>query len=381
MNIYLIPHTWARHIAPALSLSGAALAVWWLLLNVEVWLGPKLFSLGFLWRQGVEGGLLLVLTATVIAFMSIMVEGSLRRRDLLRRLGMAILAGLLTFILAIIFYAAAYGIVQLLAAETMKPIVADASMVSLKHRGILWGAAGLAAGFGPWLVRRVLAMITKRMMARYAADMSEDAQKAAALAQSLGSSSGGTFFSHVFGGVASASIGAALWDALGYYGLFAEWGLVQPDLYLAAALGVFAWGLTYGLLTWGIPSELYAGWIRVLSVYRSGHRIPVDRPDGKPAERFVGHFPRGLDVYLPADRGVAELHTSFVVDDERRYAVRGLSVQRTVVKRFLEQVKLHYNVRRPAPLETELKMEDRVIMGDGANETVVEFILLPKEES
>jgi len=93
----------------------------------------------------------------------------------------------------------------------------------------------------------------------------------------------------------------------------------------------------------------------------------------------VGHFPRGLDLYLPADQAVAELHISFIVDGNSRYAVRGLSIQPTQVKRFLERVDLRYDPRRPAPLETELKMEDRILLGPGG-ETVVEFIMLPKEE-
>ena len=76
---------------------------------------------------------------------------------------------------------------------------------------------------------------------------------------------------------------------------------------------------------------------------------------------------------------MAELHASFVVDDAQNYAVRGLSVQPTVVKRFLERIDLRYDPRRPAPLETDLKMEDRILIGPN-QETVVEFLMLPKEE-
>jgi len=47
----------------------------------------------------------------------------------------------------------------------------------------------------------------------------------------------------------------------------------------------------------------------------------------------------------------------------------------------LERVDLRYDPRRPAPLETDLRMEDRVFLGAGAAQTEVEFLLLPKEET
>jgi hypothetical protein len=60
--------------------------------------------------------------------------------------------------------------------------------------------------------------------------------------------------------------------------------------------------------------------------------------------------------------------------------VRGLSVQSTVLKRLFAKVLLHYDPRRPAPLETELSMGDRVLMGAGTTYSEVEFVMLPKEE-
>jgi hypothetical protein len=85
-------------------------------------------------------------------------------------------------------------------------------------------------------------------------------------------------------------------------------------------------------------------------------------------------------VFLPAERGVAELHASFVSDGNHHYAVRGLSQQPVNLKRFLERVDLRYDPKRPSPLETELASEDIVILGQGPNATELEFILLPKEE-
>jgi len=253
----------------------------------------------------------------------------------------------------------------LLGGEAMRPVLRDASLVTLRYRLVIWAVAGLAAGLGPWFIRRQQAWIARRF--GWGVD-------------GVGPSRSPTWswwlidlFHHGGGGLAAALMGAAVWHSLGFY------DQVGGDLYLASGLGMLAWGLSHGLLVWAVPDDLYAGWLRVLSAERYGLRIPVPSLDGGPAERFVGHFPRGLDLYLPAEQGVAELHMSVVVDPDHRYAVRGLSVQPTLVKRFLEKVDLRYDPRRPAPLETRLSMEDRIFIGaDG--ETLVEFILLPKEE-
>jgi hypothetical protein len=49
------------------------------------------------------------------------------------------------------------------------------------------------------------------------------------------------------------------------------------------------------------------------------------------------------------------------------------------VKRPLERIDLRYDPRRPAPLETTLDMEDRILVGPGGD-TEIEFLMLPKEE-
>jgi hypothetical protein len=180
------------------------------------------------------------------------------------------------------------------------------------------------------------------------------------------------FFNHFFGGMVAGGFGAAAWHWLGHQ--------VVGDYYLAAAAGVFVWGTLHGLLLWAIPKSLYAGWIRVLSDFRYGYRIPIDHVDGSPSERFLGHFPRGLDIFLPVEHGSAELHASVLVDNDHRYAVRGLSIRPTVVRRFLEMLDLRWDPARPAPLETELHQGDRLSLSDGVADTVVEFVLLPKEE-
>ena len=108
--------------------------------------------------------------------------------------------------------------------------------------------------------------------------------------------------------------------------------------------------------------------------------VPVDSLDGAPTERFVGHFTRGLDLFLPADDGVMEMHLSVLVDEEQGYSARGLSLQPTRVKRFLEKINLRYDARRPAPLATKLNSGDRIELGEGDHQAELEFLMLPKEE-
>jgi hypothetical protein len=180
---------------------------------------------------------------------------------------------------------------------------------------------------------------------------------------------------HLFGGVLAGLVGALVWYVAGNPG----WP-VGKDLFLAGAFGATAFGFTFGLFTWGVPEELYTGWMRVLTVTRHARRIPINGADGQPRERFVGHFPRGLDLFLPATDGVMELHVSVLVNRRGEFRARGLTLQPTSVRRFLERVDLSYDRTRPAPLETRLASGDRLVMGPKGHETVVEFVMLPREE-
>jgi hypothetical protein len=244
-------------------------------------------------------------------------------------------------------------------------VASDASLVSLRYRLAMWLSAGLASGASAWLVR----MLHKTLANRWSVGLDVGwVRRPIGIVQFLGE-----LVYHVGGGAAGAMLGAAVWHSFGHY------SALFGNLYLAGAAGALVWGLTHGLLCWGLPDDLYAGWVRVLSWDRYGVRIPLDSQAGT-VERFVGHFPRGLDLYLPVERGVAELHASFLADDQQRYSVRGLSVSPTVTRRFLEKIDLRYDARRPAPFETELKMEDRVNLGEKGQATV-EFLLLPREEA
>lgn len=365
MNIYLIPYTMARHVVTALPVGGAALLAWWWTLWFIVAMGPVLHARGLWWSQAAEGAWFLANVATAVAFASVLFEGSLRRRALRWRFGFALLAAGIAFVGAWLAWAIWTPLLPLLGGQGMREVLADTSLVTLRYRLPLWIGAGLASGVGPLCARGLQRLLSERWGVAV-----DPHPPVGGWTWSL---AGRSTFQHAGGAAAGSLLGAAAWHALGFY----DW--LQGDLYLAGAAGALVWGLGHGLLVWGIPDELYAGWVRVLSPERHGLRIPIPRADGSPAERFVGHFPRGLDLWLPADRGVAELHASFVVDEHHRYAVRGLSVEPTVVRRFLETIDLRYDPQRPAPLETSLRMEDQILLGP-EGETRLEFLLLPKEE-
>ena len=215
--------------------------------------------------------------------------------------------------------------------------LADPTFVSLRMRVGAFFMAGFCTGAGPLVVRK-----------------------------------GAGPFDHILAGMAAGLAGGAVWHLCNFTLYF--------DLYLSGALCALTWGGVFGLLSWGIPDELYNGWLRVLSPHRFSLRIPVDALDRAPKERFVGHFPRGLDLWLANENGCAELHVSVAVDDKQVYRVRGLSLQPTRVRRFLERIDLRYDPRRPAPLETRLSSGDRIEVGEGQTSSTFEFIMLPREE-
>lgn len=353
-------------MAVAINVAGAALLTWWALLLWIVGMGPTMHGLGLYWNQAFEGTMLMACLAGVIAFTSILAEGSLRRRKMFFRMFFAGMAGLVSFAGTLGAYLVFRMLVPYMSTELYQEVVNDPSLVTLRYTLPVWSLAGVMSGLGPFVARKA-----QRVWARTTGWGMDGtvAPKASMWWQRFAD-----LFFHTGGGFASAVFGAGVWHYCGQY------NDVAGDLYLGSAIAAFVWGFSHGLLTWGIPSDMYAGWIRILSAERYGLRIPVDRVDGKASERFLGHFPRGLDMYMPAQHGVAELHTSFVVDEDHNYAVRGLSIQPTVVKRFLEKLNLRYDVRRPAPLETRLNMGDRVLMGSGDATSEVEFVMLPKEE-
>ncbi|HHO53490.1 MAG TPA: hypothetical protein ENK18_22115 [Deltaproteobacteria bacterium] len=367
MNIYLIPYTFGRHLVMALALAAAGLLAWWWVQLLVIAAVPWLYNtFSLMWSQRADGVLYLGTLVGAVSFAGVLAEGLLRRRPLRWRVAWAALSCALALVGTWLGNGLIALVIPLLAGEGTAALVADPSLVSLRFHVLSWLNAGLWAGLGPFVARRLHAALSRAVSW---AGRDQDPPPPAPTWPTWSAIA----FSHVGGGLVAGLFGAAIWHMAGHY------PAVSGDLYLGSAAAAAAFGGLHGLLCWPIPDDLYAGWIRVLSAERFGLRIPVPHTDGSGAERFVGHFPQGLDLYLPADRGVAELHVSFVVDGDQRYTVRGLSVQPTVVRRALERVDLRYDPARPAPLETELRMEDRIFLGEG-EQTVLEFLMLPREE-
>jgi hypothetical protein len=366
VNIYLIPYTGMRHVVMGVILASAGLCAWWWVLFLQVQALPFLYlRTGMVWSQALDGFLYVGTLLAVVTSGSMLAEGSLRRRPIRWRIFYAVLAVAIALLLLMINWGMMRLCMPLFTPDTIDELLADRSLVTLRFRIGIWLAAGFAAGTGAFLSRWLHGGITRRWSWGGRDDVGPTPpQSWPEFFLAL--------FAHCGGGLAAGAFAATSWHLLGYYS-----GL-QGDLYRASALAAAVFGGIYGLLVWPIPEDLYVGWVRVLSYERYGLRIPVPHVDGKPAERFVGHFPRGLDLYLPAERGVAELHTSFVSSGDK-YTVRGLSIEPTIVRRTLERIDLRYDPRRPAPLETTLKMEDRVLLGP-KGETEIEFLMLPKEE-
>lgn len=366
MNIYLIPYTGMRHVVMGVLLAAAGLCAWWVVLFLQVVAMPFLYlNFGFVWSQALDGFLYIGTLVAVVTSGTMLAEGSLRRRPIRWRIFYAVLAVGIALLMLAINWGLMKLILPLLTPKNIDELLVDRSLVTLRFRLGIWLTAGVASGVGAFLARWLHSAITRRW--NWGGRDDTGPPRAQSWPEFFLA-----VFAHVGGGLAAGAFAATAWHVLGYY------GAVQGDLYRASALGAATFGGIYGLLVWPIPEELYVGWIRVLSYERYGLRIPVPHADGKPAERFVGHFPRGLDLYLPAERAVAELHASFVCTGDR-YTVRGLSIQPTVVKRPLERIDLRYDPRRPAPLETTLRMEDRILLGPNG-ESEIEFLMLPKEE-
>jgi hypothetical protein len=332
VNIFLIPYTWFRHLAMAFWCAAWGLAGWAAVLTIFVKLSPS-------WHPAMDGSILISTLAGVVAFASIAGEAALRRRSIFQSIWRVVLSTGLSVGLSMVAYWFWTEVVNRMFFSDQAAIDAvDSTLVSLRYRVGVFFLAGLASGLGPMVLRK-----------------------------------GEGWINHVAGGAAAGLAGGLAWHFLNFQGH-------GSDLFLAgAALGA-VWGFVHGLLVWGIPDDLYAGWIRVLTLNRYSRRIPVDALQGGPQERFVGHFTRGLDLFLAPEDGVAEMHISVAVDDTHRYAVRGLSLAPTRVKRFLERIDLRYDPGRPAPLQTQLKSGDRIEMGEGEARAEVEFIMLPKEE-
>lgn len=334
MNIFLIPYTWHRHFMLGWVCAGAALIAWWVVV--------ALATVAPFWNADWDGPMFLGMVGAAISGTSAFAEQSLYRKALWRRVVFPASAALISLIIIIGGYWTWTSLVgPLIFSGDAGADLADPSLVTMRYRLPVWMGTGLGIGIGPAILRR-----------------------------------GTGILSHMAGGAAAGLIGASVWYLFGY----TKSALGYSDLYTASAFGAMAMGLSFGVLAWGIPDALYAGWLRIVTETRHARRIPVDGADGRGRERFVGHFPVGLDLFLPAEEGVLELHVSVQVNSKQQYRARGLTLAPTTVKRFLERVDLRYDPKRPAPLETELSSGDRILCGPPESPTVVEFLMLPREE-
>lgn len=330
MNIFLLPYTWLRHFAMALWCASAGLLAWWLALTWVVKVGPS-------WTPEWDGPILMVTISVFVAGANLIGEGNLVRMKLVWRVSRTLLGVLISGALTMAWYWGWHKIALAFLFQGSLGDATDPSLVSLRYRIGAFAMSGFACSLGPMLVRK-----------------------------------GEGWFNHMMGGLASGLAASAAWYVMNQS--------VERDLYLAGAAMGLAWGGTFGLLVWPIPDKLYAGWLRMLSGSRFGRRVPIDALDATARERFVGHFPRGLDLFLPIDEGALELHISVAVDSKQHYRARGLSLAPTLVRRFLERIDLRYDPRRPAPLETKLSSGDRILLGQGEQSAEVEFLMLPREE-
>ncbi len=329
MNIRLVPFTWARHIHVALVTVSTSVFCWWALI---VFVGLR----GAMWSAQLDGPIFIGVLSFGVVIGGVVAEGTLDARGikwwvksillgalLIGGVGAGLGAWVANFLLLKISSSAAHNF-------EIAPVISSI-------RYAVWGfcAGGLFTGLGLVVVRGAKEM-----------------------------------FNLLGGGLAGGLAASVVW-----------WISKETyDPFFASGLAAVTWGGVTGLLAWVVPSSLYSGWVRVLSGTRFGWRVRVDGDDNSSSELVVGHYPLGLDMWLPANEGVRELHLSVAVTEDGRYLGRGMSLYPTVVSRFLERVDLRYDPEKPVPLETPLSSGDMITLSDGQTGTHLEFVMLPKRE-
>ncbi len=236
----------------------------------------------------------------------------------------------------------------------------SASVLALRVHVGPFLAAGLGASFGtlaPRFARRLVEWAQVRWDTRFfPSPPAPDAGIVSSLAL------------HTMAGVAAGAVGALAWYQV---------GIALGDRFLAMGIAGWLVVVVSALLTTGVPLRAFQGWLRVRVGTRAGWRVPLDAMSVVRSERFVGSFPVGMDVHLPASEGVAPVHASVRAAPDGTFAVRGLSREPVRLQRFLEWVDLAVDPTLPAPLETPLVDGDRVRLGDRVE---IELVVVPRED-
>jgi len=331
MNRSLTPYAWSRHVSEALVVCAWVVVVWWALVTFLIDLGP---TLGLVWHPWFDTYLYFGAFSAVIAGSSVAIEQVHLRRPFMKRTVSSAVAAGIALLVSVSGIAIIRVITGMVVSDGMRPLVEGGSLVTLRYTVMIWVWAGFATALGPLIVRK-----------------------------------GASWRVQIAAGLVAAFIAGAVWHTCTR--------LLFLDLYYASVAGPLVWALFYNSLAWPFPDQIYAGWIRVLSGPRAGHRIPIGE-GSQTIERIIGHYPRGLDLHLGANDGVAELHASVLRRADGSFAVRGLSQSPLLLKRMLERIDLRYDVRRPAPLESDLQMEDCLVLEHNKGSTALEFLLLPR---
>ena len=311
------------------------LLAWWFIISWMLLLGTP-------WSSSWDGTIWLMTVSSFVAMASTLGEANLFRWPLLRRTWKVALSGSVALVLSMLLISIWYGLASMFIEK--QALFEDPHVVLFRYQCGAFVAAGLSASTGVLICRKWAGRLH--------------------------------LLNHLLGGVV-AGLGAVCMAHVFHLFLPVISQAFVFDLYLSGAVASLSFGFLFGFCTWAIPDSLYAGWLRVLSHDRFGSRVPIDAKEGQAKERFIGNYPNGLDLNLPENSGVMELHISVFVDENQKYFLRGLSQQKTIVNRFLERLRLDYDERKPAPYEAKVSSGDRISMGQGAE---VEFLMLPREE-
>lgn len=340
----LPPVPWARHLwLPAATGAAGALG-WWLSLQAVLWVGLP---------AGLEGPAWLALVSCLVVGTALWADAVAVGRGVRR---VFVLVALCVPACALSVSVCAGAGTALAALAARGGALDQVGLVSLRGQILAFLLAGLGAGV--WLA---VGRLLPRLLARWWPDRSLTDPTASWVVA----------MEHGAAGLVAGAAWGGIWFVAGLYE-----GL-GGDLFAAAAVGSATFGVLLGALAGNAPDEAWTPWLRVRRGPRMGMRVPLIDEDGRVVERFVGHYPRGMDLFLPFASGASEVHVSVTVDQRGDVVVRGHSIAPTTLARFLEAVDLAYDPASPAPVEAVLSPGDVVRLGS----VELELLYLPRTRS